>query len=108
VLAAGVMVRQPVPVSGKEGVAILLTVVVEMMSTFGVAGLRSLANVNATGTTDAGSVQVAVAQGASPSGTAPSLPRQGQATLPKASLPAVAREEGASARDGGGIEASLE
>lgn len=78
------------PVSGNEGVALLLTVVVELMSAFGFAGLRSLANGKATGTADAGSLQVAVPPGAPPPAAARSFPRQRQATLPKASLPAVA------------------
>jgi len=74
------------PVSGKDGVALLLTAVIELMSAFGFAGLRLLANAKATGPADTGSLQVAVSQGASPSALARPLPRQRQATLPKPSL----------------------
>jgi hypothetical protein len=38
------------PMSGKGGVALLLTAVLELMSAFGFAGLRSLANAKLTGT----------------------------------------------------------
>src|SRR5262249_3972358 len=46
------------PASGKEGVALLLTAVLELMSAFGLAGLRLLANAKAMGPSDTGSLQM--------------------------------------------------
>jgi hypothetical protein len=76
------------PVDGKKGVALLLTVVVEMMSAFGFAGLRSLARGKVTGTPDTNSRRAILSQGDASSVTR-SLPRRPEPALPIPSLPAV-------------------
>jgi hypothetical protein len=57
-------------VDGKEGVALLLTAIVELMSAFGFAGLRSLARAQVTGTPDTSSRRTILSEGASPLMTA--------------------------------------
>jgi hypothetical protein len=86
------------PVGGTEGVALLITMVVELMSGFGLAGIRALRHEHSgrpgKGTTSAPSLDTASAGRASPALTLHSLPERREATLPKPSLNAAAPEGG--------------
>jgi hypothetical protein len=85
-----------VPIGGAEGVALLLTMVVELMSCFGLAGLSALyrgRDEREPGTTAAGSARAVVTASPKAEGGTPPASSQSPSlrTLPKPSLkPAVA------------------
>ena len=86
--AFGATLGRVLPMNGKEGVGLLLTVVVELMSAFGFAGLRSLAaNSKVMENANDGTLPDVVSE--PPSMTARSLPRRPEPALPIPSLPAV-------------------
>jgi len=86
------------PIGGTEGVALLLTTVVELISGFGLAGIGALrcerSGRPVKGAAAAPSLDVASAARGSAAVTLRSLPERGEATLPQPSLKAVAPEGG--------------
>jgi hypothetical protein len=72
-------------VDGKEGVALLLAAIVELMSAFGFAGLRSLARSKVMGT----SSQPVKLSEVDSSATARSVPRERGTAFPKPCIPTV-------------------
>jgi hypothetical protein len=95
------------PLGGTEGVALLLTIVIEIMSCFGLAGLKRLHDTRHQrghlGTPSQGSLgdpehQAAEAKGSSPAVDRQSLRQRRAPTLPKPSLKAVASGRGNSRR----------
>ena len=83
------------PIGGTEGVALLLTMVVEIMSCFGLAGLRALSNSRdlrrPSGSPAEGSLTEAEQEAVDlKEGPQHTLPGAGLVTLPKPSLKAIA------------------
>jgi hypothetical protein len=86
------------PIGGTEGVALLITTVVEVMSGFGLAGISALRREHSgrpgKGIAAAPSLDAASAARGSAAVTPRSLPERREATLPIPSLKAVAPEGG--------------